>query len=67
MPMSLEAAVLQVDANVIHKLDTTNPANLFTLWTSEFNVNALFCRRSLLTTAVSLRKVSRPSRPGAAA
>ncbi|KAK4147455.1 uncharacterized protein C8A04DRAFT_8955 [Dichotomopilus funicola] len=33
MPMSLEAPVLQVDANVIHKVDTTNPANLFSMWT----------------------------------
>jgi hypothetical protein len=36
MPMSLEAPVLQVDANVIHKVDTTNPANLFSMWTGEF-------------------------------
>lgn len=35
MPMSLEAPVLQVDANVIHKVDTTNPANLFSMWTGE--------------------------------
>ena len=35
MPMTLEAAVLQVDANVIHKVDTTNPANLFSMWTGE--------------------------------
>ncbi|EGS19934.1 uncharacterized protein CTHT_0044270 [Thermochaetoides thermophila DSM 1495] len=33
MPLSLEAPVLQVDANVIHKVDTTNPANLFSMWT----------------------------------
>ncbi|KAK4154765.1 hypothetical protein C8A00DRAFT_14118 [Chaetomidium leptoderma] len=33
MPMSLEAPVLQVDANVIHKVDTTNAANLFSMWT----------------------------------
>ena len=36
MPMTLEAPVLQVDANVIHKVDTTNPANLFSMWTGEF-------------------------------
>jgi len=35
MPMTLEAPVLQVDANVIHKVDTTNPANLFSMWTGE--------------------------------
>ncbi|KAL2161947.1 hypothetical protein VTH06DRAFT_7732 [Thermothelomyces fergusii] len=33
MPMTLEAPVLQVDANVIHKVDTTNPATLFSMWT----------------------------------
>ncbi|KAK4111421.1 DUF1752-domain-containing protein [Canariomyces notabilis] len=33
MPLSLEAPVLQVDTNVIHKVDTTNPANLFSMWT----------------------------------
>ncbi|KAJ4306043.1 hypothetical protein N0V88_000838 [Collariella sp. IMI 366227] len=33
MPMTLEAPVLQVDANVIHKVDTTNAANLFSMWT----------------------------------
>jgi hypothetical protein len=39
MPMSLEAPVLQVDANVIHKVDTTNPANLFSMWTGKLNGN----------------------------
>ncbi|KAK0629065.1 hypothetical protein B0T17DRAFT_175245 [Bombardia bombarda] len=33
MPMCLEAPVLQVDANVIHKVDTANPENLFSMWT----------------------------------
>ncbi|KAL2019190.1 hypothetical protein VTK56DRAFT_9990 [Thermocarpiscus australiensis] len=33
MPLSLEAPVLQVDTNVIHKVDTANPANLFSMWT----------------------------------
>ncbi|KAK1774456.1 hypothetical protein QBC45DRAFT_41078 [Copromyces sp. CBS 386.78] len=33
MPLSLDTPVLQVDANVIHKVDTTNPANLFSMWT----------------------------------
>ncbi len=37
MPMTLEAPVLQVDANVIHKVDTTNPANLFSMWTGELS------------------------------
>jgi hypothetical protein len=33
MPLSLEAPVLQIDTHVIHKVDTTNPANLFSMWT----------------------------------
>lgn len=37
MPSTLEAPVLQVDANVIHKVDTTNPANLFSMWTGEWH------------------------------
>ena len=35
MPISLQAPVLQVDANVIHKVDTSNPENLFSMWTGE--------------------------------
>ncbi len=35
--MTLEAPVVQVDANAIHKVDTTNPANLFSMWTGEFS------------------------------
>ncbi|KAK4197360.1 hypothetical protein QBC40DRAFT_106311 [Triangularia verruculosa] len=33
MPQSLEIPVLTVDANVIHKVDTANPENLFSMWT----------------------------------
>ncbi|OAA61102.1 hypothetical protein SPI_05126 [Niveomyces insectorum RCEF 264] len=33
MPSTLDAPVLQVDANVIHKVDTSNPQNLFSMWT----------------------------------
>lgn len=33
MPSALDAPVLQVDANVIHKVDTSNPQNLFNMWT----------------------------------
>ncbi len=36
MPLTLDAPVLQVDANVIHKVDTSNPQNLFSMWTGEF-------------------------------
>ena len=43
MPISLQAPVLQVDANVIHKVDTTNTENLFSMWTGE---PGLLSRRS---------------------
>ncbi|EQL04039.1 hypothetical protein OCS_00238 [Ophiocordyceps sinensis CO18] len=33
MPYRLDTHVLTVDANVIHKVDTANPANLFSMWT----------------------------------
>ncbi|KOS22794.1 Uncharacterized protein ESCO_003872 [Escovopsis weberi] len=33
MPYKLETHVLTVDANVIHKVDTGNPANLYSMWT----------------------------------
>jgi hypothetical protein len=33
MPYRLDAHVLTVDANVIHKVDTANPANLYSMWT----------------------------------
>ncbi|KJZ71154.1 hypothetical protein HIM_09453 [Hirsutella minnesotensis 3608] len=33
MPYRLDTHVLTVDANVIHKVDTGNPANLFSMWT----------------------------------
>ncbi|KAG8169679.1 hypothetical protein KVR01_000424 [Diaporthe batatas] len=32
MPSTLNAPVLQVDANIIHQVDTSNPQNLFSLW-----------------------------------
>ncbi len=59
MPMTLEAPVLQVDANVIHKVDMTNPANLFSMWTGEFSCCTLFASSGLLTSHLaSFRKVS---------
>ncbi|KAK2594047.1 hypothetical protein QQS21_008232 [Conoideocrella luteorostrata] len=33
MPYRLDTHVLTVDANVIHKVDTTNPTNLYSMWT----------------------------------
>ncbi|RDA88072.1 hypothetical protein CP532_5303, partial [Ophiocordyceps camponoti-leonardi (nom. inval.)] len=35
MPYRLDTHVLTVDANVIHKVDTANPANLSSMWTVE--------------------------------
>lgn len=35
MPYGLDTPVLTVDAKVIHKVDTSNPANLFSMWTGE--------------------------------
>lgn len=64
MPMTLEAPVLQVDANVIHKVDTTNPANLFSMWTGEFgnftsasahDANEMSCQFSQGVVTQSLR------------
>jgi len=66
MPLSLEAPVLQVDANVIHKVDTTNPANLFSMWTGEFDLAILIRRLGRRTDsyANSLCEVSRLRCPG---
>jgi hypothetical protein len=36
MPSRLSAPVLKVDANLIHKVDTRNVENLFSMWTGEF-------------------------------
>lgn len=36
MPYRLDTHVLTVDANVIHKVDTGNPANLYSMWTGKF-------------------------------
>lgn len=33
MPGKAEGLVLTVDPNVIHKVDTNNPHNLFSMWT----------------------------------
>lgn len=35
MPYRLDTHVLTVDANVIHKVDTGNPANLYSMWTGK--------------------------------
>jgi hypothetical protein len=33
MPFSLDHHVLTVDTNILHKVDTTNSQNLFSMWT----------------------------------
>lgn len=35
MPYRLDTHVLTVDANVIHKVDTGNPASLYSMWTGK--------------------------------
>lgn len=35
MPQTLATPVLQVDANVIHQVDTKNPDNLHSMWTGK--------------------------------
>jgi hypothetical protein len=35
MPTRLDHLVLTVDANVIHQVDTTNSANLYSMWTGK--------------------------------
>lgn len=35
MPCLLDAPVLKVDAEAIHRLDTRDPQNLFSVWTGE--------------------------------
>ncbi len=37
MPSRLDAPVLTVDAGLIHKVDTRNVENLFSMWTGELN------------------------------
>ena len=45
MPSRLDAPVLTVDVGLIHKVDTRNVENLFSMWTGELQsleVNAIF-------------------------
>lgn len=41
MPHRLDSHVLTVDANVIHKVDTANPANLYSMWTGKYSLTRL--------------------------
>ncbi len=38
MPGKAEGLVLTVDPNVIHKVDTNNPHNLFSMWTGTSDI-----------------------------
>lgn len=44
MPYRLDTHVLTVDANVIHKVDTANPANLYSMWTGEYTARVQTAR-----------------------
>lgn len=41
MPATLDTPVLTVDVGVIHKVDTRNVENLFSMWTGELAELAL--------------------------
>jgi len=43
MPYRLDTHVLTVDANVIHKVDTGNPANLYSMWTGKSSLVCVAC------------------------
>ncbi|RKK67882.1 hypothetical protein BFJ69_g14100 [Fusarium oxysporum] len=43
MPYRLDTHVLTVDANVIHKVDTGNPANLYSMWTGKSSLVCAAC------------------------
>ena len=63
MPNSLGTHVLTVDANVIHKVDTANPANLYSMWTGEYIGHGLALDHlGLLTNLRSLLPLCRLSR-----
>lgn len=41
MPYRLDTHVLTVDTNIIHKVDTANPANLYSMWTGTYQLTVL--------------------------
>ncbi|GKU22610.1 hypothetical protein FLAG1_11035 [Fusarium langsethiae] len=52
MPYRLDTHVLTVDANVIHKVDTGNPANLYSMWTGKLlleGVDRLYADHSVFS------------------
>lgn len=45
MPFPLDAHVLTVDTNILHKVDTSNPQNLYSMWTGESLSATMTARR----------------------
>ncbi len=56
MPYRLDTHVLTVDANVIHKVDTANPANLYSMWTGTYPLG-LFALLPMLDTILTKHPV----------
>jgi hypothetical protein len=66
MPQTLATPVLQVDANVIHQVDTNNPDNLHSMWTGKLKLPLLpsgSCS-PFANSIFSLHQVRRRSCPG---
>ena len=55
MPFRLDTHVLTVDANVIHKVDTGNPANLHSMWAGKFS--QLFATSNFQCTVLTIVSV----------
>ncbi|KAF4961771.1 hypothetical protein FSARC_10109 [Fusarium sarcochroum] len=51
MPYRLDTHVLTVDANVIHKVNTGNPANMYSMWTGEliFHASTAYANNSVFS------------------
>jgi hypothetical protein len=52
MPSKLDAPVLTVDVGLIHKVDTRNVENLFSMWTGEPQITANRCDITHMLTLV---------------
>lgn len=65
MPFQLDTPVLTVDKGIIHKVDTGNPQNLFSMWTGEYAPTS-FGRREYAnqSSLLQVRRL-RPERPEA--
>lgn len=58
MPSTLNAPVLQVDANIVKLVDTSNPQSLFNLWSSKSSstIPSVTCNPRLLTHLVVMSR-----------